>query len=89
MTEFHSESLGLAAWLAYQGHSCSVVLSEKDLSKALFKFERDDAGRLDGHIVDYESNTVSISPKRFKQVEADLKRRMFALLDAQKRVGQR
>jgi len=82
MSTFRTESIGLAAFLAYQGYDHSVVLSDDDSTKALFAFDRDADGHLDREVADYETNAASASPKRLKQIEAELKRQMFAVLRA-------
>ncbi len=85
--KFRTQNLGLASWLRIAGHDCTVELDEHDPTKAIFVFPRDDEGVLDRHVADYHSSNACVDPLEFKQVETDLKRRMFELLDSWKGGG--
>ena len=79
-TQYICQSLPMAAWLRIQKHDCLVALDPQDPTRAVFLFNRDDAGRLDRDIIDYQAGKGTVVPKHFKGVEIQLRDEMFALL---------
>ena len=79
---FRIPNLGLATWLTFSCHSYGAELNPRDTSEVVFVFRRDDEGVLDGHVADYHTNSAAVDAREFKRVEAELKRKMFAVLDA-------
>lgn len=77
---FVCQSLPLAAWLHLRGHNYEIDLDPNDSSRAVFLFQRDTDGQLDRDVLDFQTDSASVAPRRFKGVEIKLRDEMYALL---------